>query len=155
MILYFVIAFIVVLVSWIIYIRTRPDKPIRVTDIRCKEVIPLLELAKSDVHAQQLMSDFLSGIDSKEISLSEHDTLFPWKDVLACKDFVITRLTYKASFTSIENLNNCPTCNHELVWIYLVEKSEYYQKEGYLSICPECAGQLNFIEACLVKHQIN
>jgi len=148
MIFYFIIAIIVIVTCCIIYFRTRPDKPIRVTDIHCKKVIPLLELAKKDKHAQQLMSDFLTRIDSKEILLSEQDgdTLFPWKDVLACKGFVITRLTYKASFTSIENLNNCPTCDHELVWIYLVEKSEYYQKEGYLSLCTECVRQINFIK---------
>lgn len=147
MIIYFVITPIIALACWIIYIKIRPEPPIRVTDIRCKGVIPLLEMAKNDVHTQQMMNGFIAKIERVEISIPESDegTFSSWSTVLACKDFVITRLTYQASARFEESMNDCPTCDHELIWIYIVEKSDYYHKEGYLSICPDCVRQICFI----------
>ncbi len=151
MIIYFVIISIIVLACWIIYFRIRPKPLIQLTDIRCKGVIPLLELAKKDVHAQQMMSDFITKIERGEISIPESDEgiFSSWSTVLACKDFFITRLTYEASARFEESMNNCPTCDHELIWIYIVDISKYYHLEGYLSICPDCVRQINYIDSGL------
>lgn len=75
----------------------------------------------------------------------KYESLFPWRDVLACFDKRLESKNYK-------NHDKCPKCgknSEELIWIKFRSPDWTWKnlcgRQGPLSICPECRIQVEFI----------
>jgi DNA-directed RNA polymerase subunit RPC12/RpoP len=107
-----------------------------------------IEMKDARIENERIKSAFFDGIEKGDIVIKhEEGKLYPWADVLACKDNSLDD-SFDDSFEL--NIYHCPHCSHETFWIYFRSPARTWKglcgTAGYMLICPYCIKQIWYEE---------